>query len=145
LIALSEHLFSKIKEAKSVNEVMKMLNVTANDYWHYHYRLGELADYKAKVLGRQMIENIMVNTIVPLLFAYGLYTKDQRYKDKAIDWLVQIAPEANNITKQWKAHGIENSNAVHSQALLELKKSYCDEKRCLDCAAGNKILKGAAL
>ncbi len=145
LIATSAHLFSKIKEAITLNDVMAMLNVTANDYWHYHYRIGEPTAYKPKVLGRQMMENIMINTIVPLLFAYGVYTKVQQYKDKAIDWLVQLSPEANNITKQWKAHGVENGNALHSQALLELKKNYCDVKRCLDCAVGNKILKGAAV
>ena len=71
LIATSTHLFSKIKEALSLNDIIAMLNVTANDYWHYHYRLGEPTDYKPKALGRQMAENIMINTIIPVLFAYG--------------------------------------------------------------------------
>jgi len=145
LIATSTHLFSKIKEAISFTDIVTVLNVTANDYWHYHYRLGEPTDYKPKVLGRQMGENIMINTIIPVLFAYGVYIKDQQYKDKAVDWLMQLAPEANNITKQWKALGVANSNALHSQGLIELKKNYCDVKRCLDCAIGNKILKGVAL
>jgi hypothetical protein len=145
LIAASTHLFSKIKEATSFNDILTILNITANDYWHYHYRLGEPGDYKPKVVGRQMAENIMINTIIPVLFAYGVYTKDQQYKDKAIDWLGQLAPEANNITKQWKALGVGNGNALHSQGLIELKKNYCDVKRCLDCAVGNKILKGSAV
>src|SRR5689334_6304141 len=38
LIAASTHLFSKIKEATSFDDIITMLNVTANDYWHYHYR-----------------------------------------------------------------------------------------------------------
>ncbi len=145
LIATSTHLFSKIKEATSLSDIIAMLNVTANDYWHYHYRLGDPTDYKPKMLGRQMAENIMINTIIPVLFAYGVYIKDQHYKDKAIDWLVQLAPEANNITKQWKTLGVGNNNALHSQGLIELKKNYCDIKRCLDCAVGNKILKGSAV
>ena len=145
LIATSTHLFSKIKEALSLNDIIAMLNVTANDYWHYHYHLGEPTDFKPKALGRQMAENIMINTIIPVLFAYGLYTKEQQYKDKAIDWLGQLSPEVNNITRQWKSHGVSNTNALHSQSLIELKKNYCDVKRCLDCAIGNKILKGAAV
>ena len=145
LIATSTHLFSKIKEATSFSDIISMLNVTANDYWHYHYRLGESTDYKPKILGKQMAENIMINTIIPVLFAYGVYIKDQHYKDKAIDWLVQLAPEANNITKQWKTLGVANNNALHSQGLIELKKNYCDVRRCLDCAVGNKILRGSAV
>ena len=74
-----------------------------------------------------------------------VYTKEQQYKDKAIDWLGQLSPEVNNITRQWKSHGVSNTNALHSQSLIELKKNYCDVKRCLDCAIGNKILKGAAV
>jgi hypothetical protein len=145
LIATSTHLFSKIKEATSFSDIIAMPNVTANDYWHYHYRLGEPTDYKPKILGRQMAENIMINTIIPVLFAYGVYIKDQQYKDKAIDWLMQLAPEANNITKQWKSLGVGNNNALHSQGLIELKKNYCDVRKCLDCAVGNKILKGSVV
>ena len=36
--------------------------------------------------------------------------------------------------------GIENKRAFDSQALLELKRHYCDKKRCLECAIGNKLL-----
>ena len=41
LIHQSLHLFSKIKESHSLKEVKAFLDVTANDYWHYHYILDE--------------------------------------------------------------------------------------------------------
>ncbi len=141
LISKSEHLFSGIKSAEQLSDVMALLDVTANDYWHYHYCLDEPTGYKPKKLGGQMIANIIINTIIPLLFAYGMYAKEQRYKDRAIEWLLQLPPEVNRVTAKWKAAGIDNSNALHSQALLELKKNYCDVRRCLSCAVGNKILK----
>jgi len=31
-------------------------------------------------------------------------------------------------------------NAFDSQALLQLKKQYCDEKKCLRCRIGHKVL-----
>ena len=40
LVYNSSHLFSKIKEADSVSVVNKWFDITANDYWHYHYRFG---------------------------------------------------------------------------------------------------------
>ena len=88
-----------------------------------------------------MIENIVINTIAPMLFAYGLMKQEQQYKDKALDWLSQLPSEKNVITGQWEAIGIINQHASDSQALLELKKEYCDAKRCLECAVGNAILK----
>lgn len=93
LISKSTHLFSKVKESVSVFEVKKLLNVTANDYWHYHYVFDETPAFKKKKLGEQMIDNILINTIVPILFAYGLYHNEQQYKDKAIAWLEEISSE----------------------------------------------------
>ena len=137
----SLHLFSSVKESKSITEIQKLLNVTANDYWHYHYIFDEITTFKKKNLGIQMMNNIMINTIIPVLFAYGTYHKEDDYKDKALQWLTAIAAEKNNITNGFELLGIENKNAFDSQALLELKNEYCSKKRCLDCAVGNKLLR----
>jgi Protein of unknown function (DUF2851) len=141
LVKNSSHLFSKVKALQQLAEVKQLLNVTANDYWHYHYRFDEITVYKPKNLGETMIDNIIINTIIPVLFAYGLYSKEEEHKDKAIRWLQELAPEQNNITKSWKTKTISNDNALDSQALIQLTNCYCKEKLCLKCAVGNKIVK----
>jgi hypothetical protein len=142
LVHESAHLFSKIKEAGSVNEIKKWFDVTANDYWHYHYRFDETSSFKKKKLGTAMVDNIIINTVVPVLFAYGNYHGEEKYKQKAIKWLEEISAEQNSITKGFQKLNIENKNAFDSQGLIELKNEYCNPKRCLDCAIGNAILKG---
>ncbi|HEX4877750.1 MAG TPA: DUF2851 family protein [Chitinophagaceae bacterium] len=141
LVHQSAHLFSKIKEAGSVKEIRKWFDVTANDYWHYHYRLDELSSFKKKKLGETMIDNIIINTLAPVLFAYGSYHNEQPYKDKALQWLEGISPESNSITKGFSTLGIETRHAFDSQALIELKNEYCSKKRCLECGVGNALLK----
>jgi hypothetical protein len=141
LITGSAHLFSKIKDAKTVKEIKQWFDITANDYWHYHYRFGETSSFKKKTLGAAMTENIIINTVAPVLFAYGSYHDEQKYKDKALRWLEQTAAESNSITKGFQKLGIENKNAFDSQALIELKNEYCNKKRCLECSVGNAILK----
>jgi hypothetical protein len=133
LVHSSSHLFSKVKETNDVNEVRQLLNVTANDYWHYHYLLDEPGDYQPKQLGRQMTENIIINTIIPVLFAYALYDNDEKLKDKCLQWLATLLPEKNAITNKWTFFKVSNVNALESQALIELKNNYCNEKRCLEC------------
>ncbi len=145
LINKSEHLFSKMLEAETSHDVVHFLNVTANDFWHYHYRLETVSDYKPKVLGVQMAENILINTVIPVVFAYGMFHGSQLHKDKAVEWLLQTKAEQNNIIKKWQSFGVTSDNALQTQALLELKKHYCDVKKCLDCAVGNKILKQPAI
>jgi hypothetical protein len=141
LIHQSAHLFSKIKEAENVSVVKKWFDVTANDYWHYHYKFDEPSSYKKKKLGNVMIDNIFINTICPMLFAYGSYHNEQVYEDKALKWLEETGAESNAITKGFTTLGIENNNAFDSQALIELKNEYCNNKKCLDCAVGNFLLK----
>lgn len=142
LISKSTHMFSKVKESVSVFEVKKLLNVTANDYWHYHYVFDETPAFKKKKLGEQMIDNILINTIVPILFAYGLYHNEQQYKDKAIAWLEEISSEKNVITKGFEALKFSNKNSFDSQSYIQLKNEYCNNKRCLECSIGNSLLKG---
>ncbi|CAN5567707.1 DUF2851 family protein [soil metagenome] len=141
LIHNSIHLFSTIKEAVNLKEVKQLLTVTANDYWHYHYRFDESTKKREKNLGLQMADTLIINTVLPLLFAYGQQHKEQVFKDKALAWLEQITAEKNKITNGFSRLGVENKNALDSQALIQLKQRYCDEKRCLECAIGNKILK----
>ncbi|MEJ7736564.1 MAG: DUF2851 family protein [Chitinophagaceae bacterium] len=140
LIKQSTHLFSGIKEIQSLTEVRKLLNVTANDYWHYHYRFEEKTAFKRKNLGDEMVNIILVNAIIPVLFAFGFHQDEESYKDKALRWLEEINGENNKITRGWSGIGITNSNAYDSQSLIELKTMYCDRKRCLECSVGNTLL-----
>jgi hypothetical protein len=141
LVQNSAHLFSRIKEATLVKEVKTWFTVTANDYWHYHYRFDKASAFRKKELGHSMTDNIIINTICPVLFAYGSYHGEEKYKDKALVWLEKTASESNSITKGFAKLGIENKNAFDSQALIELKNEYCSKKRCLDCGVGNALLK----
>ncbi len=141
LIQHSVHLFSKIKEAEDLKTVSDWFKVTANDYWNDHYRFDESSIFKKKSIGKSFIENIFINTIIPVLFAYGELHDIDQYKDKAIQWLEQVDAEKNVITKGFVSLGLQNRNAFDSQAFLEMKNEYCNKKKCLQCAVGNALLK----
>ena len=136
------HLFSKVQDIEIFAEVKELLTVEANDYWHYHYRFNQTTIYMPKTLGSQTIDNILINTIAPILFAYGVYHKNELYQEKAIRWLTETKPEVNSLIQEWQDYGLNAKSAFDSQSLIELTNTYCHQKRCLDCAVGNKILKG---
>lgn len=143
LVHNSLHLFSKIKESSDIKSIKQLLDVTANDYWHYHYVFDETTAFKKKKLGDEMISNILINTVVPVLFAYGHYHGENSYKDKALQWLEDIKAEKNSITKGFESLQVENKTAFDSQALIQLKNEYCNKKRCLDCSVGSKLIRKA--
>jgi len=141
LLHASAHLFAGIKEMPDVKTVLGLLQVSAGDYWNDHYNLDELSAPLQKRLGLGMAHNIIINTAAVVLFAYGLYHKDELFKNKALQWLASIPAEKNAITRGWQQQQVDSRQAWDSQALIELKTQYCDKKRCLDCSVGNALLK----
>jgi hypothetical protein len=141
LLHQSTHLFSYLREATKLEEVTRFFDVTANDYWHYHYVPDEPTAFLPKKPGATTIHNIIINTLVPVLFAYGIYKEEEDIKERAINWLSEVPKEQNRITKEWAKAGINAHNATDTQALIELTNNYCNKKRCLECAVGNSILK----
>jgi hypothetical protein len=101
----------------------------------------EISHGHKKKLGRQMLDNIIVNTVIPMLFTYAHYYKDNEFKAKLIQWLEDIPAEHNNITAGFEQLGLINRKAFDSQAYIELKTHYCERKRCLDCGIGNAVLR----
>jgi hypothetical protein len=141
LIHTISHLFSKILEATSLDELKALFKLCANDYWHYHYRFDEPSEYKIKNLGTDMIDHIIINAVCPLLFAYGLFHSQESFKIKSLSWLEETLAESNRITKKFKQLSLEISSAFDSQAFIELNNSYCTPKRCLQCSIGVSLLK----
>jgi hypothetical protein len=144
LVHKAQHLFTTLRETNTVKDIRGLLDVTANDYWHYHYIFDEATTYREKKLGAEMVNNIIINTVVPAVYAYGYYHQQQAYKQKAAALLEAMPAEKNNITKGFVSLGAANTTAMDSQALIQLKNEYCNKRRCLDCAVGNKILAGQA-
>ncbi|MEO6668047.1 MAG: DUF2851 family protein [Ferruginibacter sp.] len=141
LIHESSNLFDTIREIQNCTDAENLFKVTANDYWHYHYIFDETSAFKRKSIGKEMIRNILINTVIPMLYAYGYFNNKESFKTKALNWMEQLSPEKNNITKGFETLNIKNKSAFDSQALIHLKHEYCDHKRCLECAIGNNILK----
>lgn len=137
----SNHLFSQLLDAETINDLLSLFNITANDYWHYHYKFDEVTGYQPKNLGKGTIVNIIINTIGPLLFAYNNFHSLETHKERVLKWMQELPAENNTITEEFKEYEVKNSCAFDSQSLIELKTQYCEVKRCLNCAIGNVLLK----
>ncbi len=143
LIQQSKHLFSTIKETKDIKLIKVLLQVSTSPYWNNHYIFGKESVERIKQVGDDMVDNILINTVIPILFAYAKFHKDDSIKDRMINWLTQIEPENNYIITSWMKEGINIDNAFDSQGLIQLKKHYCEQKHCMECAIGNAIITSA--
>ena len=141
LIFKSTHLFSKIIETENYEKLKNLLDVNVSEYWETHYVIDKASAFKSKKLGEDAINNIIINTIVPFLFVYGKQKGDEKYVERALYFLEQIKGEQNSIVKKWGLLKLPVKNAYSTQALLQLKTEYCNQKKCLSCSVGNYLLK----
>jgi hypothetical protein len=141
LIHQSSHLFSQIIEGTSLKKIKAMFTVSSSPYWNTHYVFDKSSTTKSeKELGEAAVDNIIINTIIPFLFAYGVQRGSEEHKERAIRWMEELKPESNAVIKKWQSFGIKSQHAGHAQALLQLKNLYCNEKNCLLCSIGNKLI-----
>src|SRR6185436_155322 len=103
LIHQSSHLFSQIIEGDSLKKVKAMFEVRASTYWNTHYVFDKASTAKGeKELGETAIDNIIINTIIPFLFAYGVQRASEQHKERAIKWMEELKAESNSVIKKWK-------------------------------------------
>jgi hypothetical protein len=140
LMHMNPHLFAIILQEESLKAISKLFEVTANDYWHYHYRLNEATPLCMKSTGTAFVHSIIVNAVVPVLYCYSRGQHDAAMMERARSWLHELPAERNAITSRFGQLGISIDNAYKSQGVLELKHAYCDQKLCLQCSIGKKLL-----
>ena len=139
-ICSHQNIFSKIIESTSYAELHKLFFASQSEYWKHHYQFFKPIKEEIGPIGKQSIDNILINTVVPLLVAYGKWKDDNSFVDRALDILSEIEPEENTITKQWVSLGVTNESALDSQALIELYNSFCMKRKCLDCKIGFALM-----
>ncbi|MFI5193804.1 MAG: DUF2851 family protein [Chitinophagales bacterium] len=143
LYSESTNLFTWVMQCEGLTELRKKFMLTANDYWFYHYVFDKESRFKVKSLGKGTVENLIINTIIPLLYAYGKIHPDKPSCQKALRWMQEIPAEQNEILSRWKQLGMKIRSAAGSQALLELKNEFCQQKKCLECDIGNHLLRSS--
>ena len=55
----------------------------------------------------------------------------------------QIPFEDNKVTRIFQETSFPRRTALDSQALIEMQQCYCKEKRCIDCAIEERIVRNS--
>lgn len=134
-------LFSSVLSARTPRELKDFFRVPASAFWDTHYNFLRPSPHKKKQLGENALNMLLINTVVPLMFAYGLYHQMDEHKARALRLLASIPPEQNSIISLFSQVGMKPRNAGDTQALIQLKRNYCEQKKCLYCRLGFQLLK----
>ena len=134
-------LLSRIMETETLQGVREILKGGTSEYWITHYTFGGSSPSRPKSLSNTSLDLLIINTVVTFLYAYGIHKGNETLCARAGSFLEELKAENNYITRMWEQCGMKASNAADSQALIQLKKEYCDKKKCLYCRIGYAYLK----
>ncbi len=137
-------MMNRILEAEGEKEMRALFEVELSGYWTKHYTFGKPNERATATLSRSSTDIILINTVAPLLYAYGELTGNYEMTDKAIKLLEDLRAESNSIVSHFVAYGIDCPEALTSQALVQLKREYCDARKCIYCKIGHHLLSKAA-
>lgn len=140
LLFSTHSLVSILVEINSLEELSSIFSCTASEYWETHYSFKKESPKHSSELGKQAIETILINTVIPFLFAYGKERNNETLTQRAYQFLMQISAERNAIISQWNEYAITPRNAFESQGLLQLFNEYCNKGNCVRCSIGHVVM-----
>ncbi|MBO4905698.1 MAG: DUF2851 family protein [Bacteroidaceae bacterium] len=134
--------FAHLLKANTREDIHAALDTDTSDYWQAHYLFGQPAQKPvSRHLSAATRDLVIVNTVCPMLFAHGKEHNNEDETAKALSLLETLRAERNNILRLWQRCGIRVETAADSQALIQLKREYCDKHECLRCRFGYEYMK----
>jgi hypothetical protein len=140
LLNRSPRMLAQILKFDNADSIVSFLKVSASAYWNSHFVFGKTQSPTHKHLGDDSAKLIIINTIIPFIFAYGKYKNNELLNDRALQFLESTEAEKNTITESWKQAGFKASSALETQAMLCLNRNYCVKRRCSCCDIGARII-----
>lgn len=114
--------------------------ISVSDYWESHYKIKEISSKKTKNLGKDQKEVLIINLFLPFGYLYKQFHGADNVSEILENTLTKLKAENNHVVKLFQNLNITCENALHSQGIIQLKKNYCDMRKCLICSIGYKII-----
>lgn len=134
-------LLSKIVAAGSADELRRLFDWHLEGYWETHSAFDVEQCRSSNAMTNATLNLLLINVAAPIIYAYCASRGDYDGAERALDIWRELPPERNGIITRWQNLGVECTTAMRSQALLQLRKEYCDAERCLDCRIAHTLMK----
>lgn len=144
LICEGFRISADIFNVKTIDDARQLFEIELTGYWSRRYNFTSESSPTVRALSRDSISVLIVNVVAPMLYAYGVVYDDSERRDTAVELLHNLSAESNTIVRMFTAAGIECNDAFASQALIQLRRNYCEPRKCLYCRLGHRILAAKA-
>jgi len=132
---------SLLLECKDVDALKAVFRIGTTTYWETHSAFGHACRQQTRTLSAASIDSLLINAVVPVFAAYAVYRQDESLNRRAAELLEALPAERNSIVSSWNDCGLTVKSASDSQALIQLKRCYCEKRDCLRCRFGYEALR----
>lgn len=117
------------------------LNVEISDYWKNHYNFGKETKSKTKYIGKERINDLITNVIIPFIYFYALEFDIFETQGKVLNFYDSLkCISTNEITRVMSEQlELKPKTVADEQGLIHLHNFYCVKGKCCDCKIGEKI------
>ncbi|MDE5785784.1 MAG: DUF2851 family protein [Duncaniella sp.] len=145
LVTGGYRLLDDIIHVESAEKAIDMFRIPLKGYWSRHFTFGPEAEGPVpSTLSRLSAMGLIINAVVPLIMAYGRRHGDDDMWHRGFQLLTELPPENNSIISLFATAGMKCRDASASQALIQLRRSYCEPRKCLYCRLGHRLLAARA-
>ena len=132
---------SNISAAEKARNLVQIFSIETNDFWKHHYNFDKVASNNITSLGTSRIREIVINAVLPIALLYARIFKDKVVREGALEVYQSLpASENNSITRLMEKQLLKGKfslkNVSRQQAVIQLYKFYCLERRCSECELG---------
>lgn len=132
---------SMMRAGDEPDDLRPLFGTEVSEYWKTHASFGLTATGISGRLSKGSVDLLIINAVAPLAYAFASMTGDYERSERIMSLLGNIPAENNSIVRQWTSVGIRCRTAWESQALIHLRKEYCDTRKCLYCRFGHRLLR----
>ncbi len=144
MVAGDFRIVRRLLSAKCPDEAIELMRMPLTGYWSNRFSFGAASERSFETMSRASATVLEIQVAIPLMIAYGMRHGDDALTGRAFEWLTTLPPESNSIVSTFSAAGISARDAFTSQALIQLRREYCEKHACLLCRIGHRLLAARA-
>ncbi len=140
LICRGFKIASELLAVTNEDDARRLFDIELTGYWSRRYNFTSDTAPSVRALSRGSVTVLIINVVAPVLYAYGLLYDDATRRETAVSLLQSLPAEANTLVRSFMSAGIECRDAFTSQAMVQLRRNYCEPRKCLYCRIGHMLL-----
>ena len=147
ILTSGSSLLSNILTIENSDQATSLFNRQIDGYWRQSYTFNDYVGDSTGIpvtLGHTSVQSLIINVVSPIMYAWGQVRGDYPAMERAAELLQQSPAEHNRLTTPFESAGIKINNALDSQALIQVRRNYCETGKCLYCRIGHTMLSDAA-